>query len=1082
MGVMDIKAAPPLKAPGNPGNLSGILWVVALYAAFAALWVGASDWALRAAVRDPVLLAALGTIKGWAFVAVTSLLLFVLMLRLVRRQAVEVPVGQAAVSIAPLHFSRSLVATVSAVALSILLAGIGAATYTLNKEKADTFNHLRAIASLKSSQIANWLGERRRDAEVVRVAKIFNDGIGQWRKTGDAATRSRIVDQMEDYRRALGYRAVLLLDNEGKVLLGTGAATSQQVSDSLKETARRANAAGRVLFTDFYRVVDGGQDRVHLDFVSPLGATSGEKGLTVVLQVDARDFLYAYIQSWPVASETGEVVLFRREGGNIVFLNDLRHRPDAALKLVVPIGNRERLADQVVEGYAKAGQAVEGVDYRAVPSLGAVQGVAGTDWYLVAKADEDELYAGVRRDAFWVALADALALFVTIVVGIIIHQRRELSLSLAEHREQAEKLRTLELIDGERKAAEQALRASEQRWVMALDSAGHGVWDWSSSGKTYFSRQWKAMLGYGDAEIADDNAEWMSRIHPDDQARCQEDLERHVRGETSSYRNEHRLRCKDGSYKWVRTQGMVVERDASGNPLRAIGTHTDISAQKAAEQELEAYRAHLEELVTARTREVAKLNLELQERANEAEAANRAKSAFLANMGHEIRTPLNAILGFTHLLQRVVHDRSQQEKLERIAAAAGQLLDIINSILDLSKIESGKLVLEEADFDLRDILERVAAQVGERAERKGLQLIMEPGDAACRQPLRGDPARLSQILHNYLTNAVKFTEQGSITVRCRIQEETDREVLLRFEVQDTGIGIAPEQLGRLFSAFEQADTSTTRKFGGAGLGLAINQRLARLMGGSIGVKSEPGGGSTFWFTARLAKAGATRVSPALSAVESPVAAPSPVSLTEGASEELVIPGIDWRTGMHSLRGRRESYIRLLRQFADAHAGDGAALLSSLKAGDYREAQRLAHNLKGVAGTLGAADVQAAAAALDGALKEQRSGDEVLLLGNQLEAALRPVLAGIRDALPVAGEEAGNMEVAPEVLRKLLHRISAFAAEDSFAAQEAFREAQPLLRSALGAERVSELALLLDHFDYPAALAVLQHLDTEYFGA
>ncbi|MGE5491222.1 MAG: ATP-binding protein, partial [Actinomycetota bacterium] len=457
------------------------------------------------------------------------------------------------------------------------------------------------------------------------------------------------------------------------------------------------------------------------------------------------------------------------------------------------------------------------------------------------------------------------------------------------------------------------------------------------------------------------------------------------------------------------------------------------------------------------------------------------KSAFLANMSHEIRTPLNAILGFTHLLQRVVHDRSQQEKLERIATAAGQLLDIINSILDLSKIESGKLVLEEADFDLRDILERVAAQVGERAEHKGLQLVMVPGDAASRQPLRGDPARLSQILHNYLTNAVKFTEQGSITVRCRVQEETDREVLLRFEVQDTGIGIAPEQLGRLFSAFEQADTSTTRKFGGAGLGLAINQRLARLMGGSIGVKSEPGGGSTFWFTARLAKAGVTQGSPTLSSVESPVAAPSPVPLVEGEPEELVIPGIDWRTGMHSLRGRRESYIRLLRQFADAHAGDGAALLSSLKAGDYREAQRFAHNLKGVAGTLGAADVQAAAAALDGALKEQRSGDELLLLGNQLEAALRPVLAGIRAALPVAGEEAGHLEVAPEVLRKLLHRISAFAAEDSFAAQEAFREAQPLLRSALGAERVSELALHLDHFDYPAALAVLQRLDTEYFG-
>ncbi|HZX31245.1 MAG TPA: ATP-binding protein [Rhodocyclaceae bacterium] len=949
---MDIKSASPLQAPGQPGNLSGILWVVALYAVFSALWIGASDWVLGMTVRDPVLVATLGAMKGWGFVAVTSLLLFVLMLRLVRRQDVGVSAAQTVssemISIARLRLSRSLVAAVSAVALSILLAGIGAVAYTLNKEKAETLNQLRAIAGLKSSQIANWLGERRRDAEVVRVAKIFNDGIALWRKNGNAAARSRLVDQMEDYRQALGYRAVLLLDEQGKILLGTGGASSQQVSDALKETARRASAAGRVLFTDFYRGVEGGQERVHLDFVSPLGAASGEKGLTVVLQVDARDFLFSYIQSWPLVSQTGEVELFRRDGDNVVFLNDLRHRPDAALKLIEPIGNRQRLADQVVEGYVKVGQAVEGIDYRAVPSLGAVQKIPGTDWHLVAKADEDELYADVRRDAFWVALADALALFVTIVVGIIVHQRRELSHSLAEHREQTERLQTLELLDGERKAAQQAR---------------------------------------------------------------------------------------------------------------------------------EAYQTQLEETVTARTREVAKLNLELQERANEAEAANRAKSAFLANMSHEIRTPLNAIQGFTHLLQRTARDRSQHEKLDRIATAASHLLDIINSLLDLSKIESGKLVLEDADFLLQDILERVAAPARERAERKGLALAVEgAGEPACRQPLRGDGARLSQILNNYLTNALKFTERGAVVLRCRVLEETDRDVLLRFEVQDTGIGIAPEQLGRLFAAFEQADTSTSRKFGGTGLGLAINQRLARLMGGSIGVKSEPGGGSTFWFTARLAKAGASEKAPSVAPAGVQASEPAPLSPEEGGGEEFAIPGIDWRTGMHSLRGRRESYIRLLRQFAESHADDGAVLLASLKAGDRREAQRLAHNLKGVAGTLGAADVQAAAAALDGALKEQREGEELLLLGDHLEAVLRPVLAGIRAALPAVGEEAGNLDVAPEVLRKLLDRIAAFAAEDSFAAQEAFREARPLLVSALGAERVSELALHLDHFDYPAALALLQRLD------
>jgi PAS domain S-box-containing protein len=1103
---MEHPAVPPFlpeEKPPRPGPLSGILWIVGLYAVFAALWIGGSDWALGVLVQDPVLMATVSAMKGWAFVAVTSLLLFVLLLRFTRRHAPpasgpeEVPGRDAdrAAEVADRRGSLNLLIVFSMLAAAIVLAGGGAVAYTLQKQRGDTIAQLKAIAGLKAGQIGTWLGERRRDAEVVRGGAVFGTHIRQWRETRDSALRDRILTQMEDYRRILGYRSVMLLDGDGNQLLAAGRGVGLPVAEPLRQAARRATEAGRVMFTEFYRSGHGGQDSVLLDFVAPLGADSGESGLAVVLEVDAGDFLFPYIQSWPLASETAETVLFRRDGDHVLFLNELRHRPNSALKFQVPLSRKDLLAVQVVEGRAKFGQPVEGIDYRSVPSIGVVQGVAGTDWHLVAKADRDELYAAIRKEAFWIALAAALALFVTVIVGIVIHQRRELGLARFHRREQAERLHNLQLLEGERKAAEQALRASEQRWVMALDSAGHGVWDWSvPSCKVYFSHQWKAMLGYEDGDIGEDESEWSGRVHPDDLTGSQAELDLHLKGESAAYRSEQRLRCKDGSYRWFLSQGMVVVRDASGDPLRVIGTATDITRQKEAELELAAYRDRLEERVAERTREVAQLNVELQRRAAGAEAASRAKSTFLANMSHELRTPMNAILGFTHLLQRTVHDRSHLEKLDRIAAAAGHLLQVMNGILDFSKIEAGRVVLENSDFDLREILDGVVSQAAGKAEAKGLRLMTEfPSESACREVLRGDPGRLSQVLLNFVENAVKFTEEGSVTLRCRVLEETETDLALRFEVQDTGIGIAPEKLERLFSAFEQADPSTARRFGGLGLGLAINHRLARLMGGEVGVRSEPGGGSTFWFSARLARGGRLPVpsgaglpAPEWQAGEGaggfPATAESGLGNLPGLSADPAIPGLDWRAGMRSLRGRRDSYLRLLRQFAQAHANDGAALRSCLRAGDHQEAQRLAHNLKGVAGTLGAAEIQGLAAALDGALREQRSMEEIALLGDRLEAALGPVVTGILSLLPAEEGEEDRVPVAPEALKTLLERIELLAAEDSFAAQEAFREGLPLLRSALAPERVAELTDHFGNFDYQGALAALRRAREGFFGA
>jgi Signal transduction histidine kinase len=243
--------------------------------------------------------------------------------------------------------------------------------------------------------------------------------------------------------------------------------------------------------------------------------------------------------------------------------------------------------------------------------------------------------------------------------------------------------------------------------------------------------------------------------------------------------------------------------------------------------------------------------LQLQEAREAAESASVVKSQFLANMSHEIRTPLNAVIGLTELLRRDQPTLTQVQRLEQIDRAGRHLLSTINDILDISKIEAGRLQLEQLDFRLSAVLGDVHSIVAEQARGKGLALTMD-GDAVPVW-LRGDPTRLRQALLNYASNAVKFTQQGTIAIRVRLLEDGEDQLLVRFEVQDSGIGIPADKLSGLFKQFKQADASTTREYGGTGLGLAITQSLARMMRGEAGATSTPGNGSTFWFTARLGR-------------------------------------------------------------------------------------------------------------------------------------------------------------------------------------------------------------------------------------
>ncbi len=307
--------------------------------------------------------------------------------------------------------------------------------------------------------------------------------------------------------------------------------------------------------------------------------------------------------------------------------------------------------------------------------------------------------------------------------------------------------------------------------------------------------------------------------------------------------NEEWLTFADGHRELLETTKTPMF-DADGRVLGVLGIGHDITARKIVEEELAAHRSRLEAQVRERTAELLAAK-------EVAEAANRAKSAFLANMSHEIRTPLNAITGMAYMIRRAGITPEQEQRLDRIETAGQHLLEIINAILDLSKIEAGKVTLEQESVHIGALVANVASMLHQRAEEKQLAVAIEADTPSSR--LLGDTTRLQQALLNYAGNAIKFTEHGRITLRARVQEEDTESVLLRFEVQDTGIGIAAEDLARLFCSFEQVDNTATRKYGGTGLGLAITKRLAELMGGAAGAESEPGAGSTFWFTARLKK-------------------------------------------------------------------------------------------------------------------------------------------------------------------------------------------------------------------------------------
>ena len=468
----------PDRATGVSAASGDIVAIVLVYAAFAALWILLSDRALALLIHDPATMALASTLKGWLFVAVTSVLLYVLIRRLRLATGVARPPRLKSI-VLPLAITTAVVVAITAFAIA----------HDFSQHKDRELDRLQAIADLRSEQVARWLQERLGDARFLQRGQIADHYLA-WRRDGNAAAREKMFARMKELASIYDYQDVALLDGASGTMENMDG-QSVVAAAELLAAARTAIAENGVAVLGPYR---DAHDRIHLDFIAALGSPADNTGAAIVMHSDPDAFLYPTLRRWPSPSDSAETLLVRRDGDAALFLSELRHEPGSAARKRLPIDDLRFPATQAVAGKVGSGGITEAIDYRQVPVLASVHAVPGTDWFLIAKVDRAEVYAEAGREAAWIALSALLALLMAGTGIVVFRQRQQLLISLVERAALDEKLHSLKLLD--------AISASSPDGVFAKDRDGRYLF-FNAAAEPMFGKPVQSMLGQDSAALFD---------------------------------------------------------------------------------------------------------------------------------------------------------------------------------------------------------------------------------------------------------------------------------------------------------------------------------------------------------------------------------------------------------------------------------------------------------------------------------------------------------------------------------------------------------------------------------------------------
>jgi PAS domain S-box-containing protein len=738
--------------------------------------------------------------------------------------------------------------------LAVALIPMGVVTTITYNRAVDSLRtrvieDLRSVADRQAERVVDLIVDWETDTvNLARQPGLVEAVMGLREARGTPEYEFRLLSlrpYLSLFSKTEGFHDAMIIDRTGEVLIsnnlefppGVLVAAPDREDSAVAHVFQEVTSILGVAHSDF-GTSEAGQWYMGVPIWSP---SNGLQGALVVHMNE--QWVNERVNTYSGLGETGETVLACQVDGGILFVAPTRHDPNAAFRRIVTTNSGEATPlQEAVRGIRGEG---ETIDYRGEAVLAAWRYLPHLRAAIVVKIDSDEAFAMVEGLRTTVVLLAGLTLLLIVpLTGALARTLTEpisrltaLTHDLAEgHLDRRADIRSRneigELAGSINRMAqqieerEQRIRELQTQRFQALVSNIPGVTIRRHHDENetiaFLSKPVEELTGYPPEEFVEGDRLLKTVILREDRAPRLQAIEEAIEKQTP-WEIEFRVTHKNGDIRWALERGQAIFEEGKATWLDGI--ILDITAQKIAQEELRESRLA-------------------------ADAANQAKSDFLANMSHEIRTPMNAVIGLTHLALKTELTEKQRDYLVKVETSARSLLGIINDILDFSKVEAGKLEMESIEFRLDEVLHNLSNLLSVRAKDRGLELYVYR-TSAVPELLIGDPMRLGQVLVNLANNAVKFTEVGEIKVSVDVAENREGSVLLRFAITDTGVGMSEQQMSRLFQAFTQADTSTTRHYGGTGLGLTISQRLVGMMGGTIEVESEPGKGSTFSFTARF---------------------------------------------------------------------------------------------------------------------------------------------------------------------------------------------------------------------------------------